>query len=166
MRALGLFVAGLIVGTGMPAVFAQRADTPADRRGVVMMNHVAVNVPDLTAATEYYAAKMGYREAFRVNDAAGRPRIVYLHISRDTFLELNQADAQRPAGFSHYGLHVDNAAAAVAAFRERGVTVTSTSVSDTKAILANITDPYMGRIELAELPAESLHRQAIERWAR
>ena len=55
---------------------------------------------------------------------------------------------------------------AVAAFREQGVTVTSTNVSDTKAILANITDPYMGRIELAELPAESLHRQAIERWRR
>jgi len=166
MRALGLFVAGIIVGAGVPVVLAQRADAPADRRGVVMMNHVAINVPDLTAATDYYAAKMGYREAFRVNDAAGRPRIIYLHISRDTFLELNQADAQRPAGFSHYGIQVENAAAAVAAFRERGVTVTNTNASDTKAILANITDPYMGRIELAELPAESLHRQAIERWAR
>ena len=166
MRGIGLFVAGLIVGAAVPAVLAQRADAPADRRGVVMMNHVAVNVPDLPAAVEYYAAKMGYREAFRVNDAAGQPRIIYLHISRDTFLELNQAGPQRPAGFSHYGLHVENAAGAVAAFRERGVTVTDTSVSDTKAILANITDPYLGRIELAELPAESLHRQAIARWAR
>jgi hypothetical protein len=61
MRALGLFVAGLIVGTGMPAVLAQRGDAP---------------------------------------------------------------------------------------------------------VLANITDPYMGPIELAELPAESLHGQAMERWAR
>jgi catechol 2,3-dioxygenase-like lactoylglutathione lyase family enzyme len=166
MRAIGLFVAGVLVGAGMPAVLAQRAEAPADRRGVVMMNHVAINVPDLTAATDYYAAKMGYREAFRVNDAAGRPRIIYLHISRDTFLELNQADVQRPAGFSHYGIEVENAAAAVAAFRERGVTVTNTNVSDTKATLANITDPYMGRIELAELPPDSLHRQAIERWPR
>ena len=166
MRAIGLFVAGVIVGAVVPAVLAQRADAPADRRGVVMMNHVAVNVPDLAAATEYYATKMGYREAFRVNDAAGQPRIIYLHISRDTFLELNQASAQRPAGFGHYGIHVDNAAEAVAAFRERGVTVTGTNVSDTKAILANITDPYMGRIELTELPAESLHRLAIARWSR
>jgi catechol 2,3-dioxygenase-like lactoylglutathione lyase family enzyme len=131
-----------------------------------MMNHVAVNVPDLSEAAAYYTAKMGYREAFRVNDAAGKPRIIYLHISRDTFLELNQAGPQRPAGFSHYGLHVDNAAAAVAAFRARGVTVTDTNVSDTKAVLANITDPYLGRIELAELPADSLHRQAIARWTR
>ena len=166
MRTLGLFLAGIIVGSAIPTVLAQRADAPADRRGVVMMNHVAVNVPDLAAATEYYSAKMGYREAFRVNDAEGRPRIIYLHISRDTFLELNQAGAQRPAGFAHYGLQVENAAAAVAAFRERGVTVTNTNVSDTKAVLANITDPYMGRIELAELPPESLHRQASERWQR
>ncbi len=166
MRPIGLFIAGVIVGSSIPGVLAQRAEGPADRRGVVMMNHVAINVPDLTAATEYYGAKMGYREAFRVNDAAGQPRIIYLHISRDTFLELNQASAQRPAGFAHYGLQVENAAAAVAAFREQGVTVTNTNVSDTKAILANITDPYMGRIELAELPAESLHRQATERWPR
>jgi catechol 2,3-dioxygenase-like lactoylglutathione lyase family enzyme len=147
-------------------VLAQRADPAADRRGVMMMNHVAINVPDLTAAAEYYATKMGYREAFRVNDSSGRPRILYLHISRDTFLELNQAGEQRPPGFSHYGIQVENAAGAVAAFRERGVTVTNTSASDTKAILANITDPYMGRIELTELPAESLHRQAIARWTR
>jgi len=166
MRAVALFVAGIIVGAGMPVVLAQRAEAPVDRRGVVMMNHVAINVPDLTAATEYYAAKMGYREAFRVNDADGRPRIIYLHISRDTFLELNQANAQRPAGFGHYGIQVENAANAVAAFRDRGVTVTDTNASDTKAVLANITDPYMGRIELAELPAESLHRQAIGRWTR
>ena len=91
-------------------------------------------------------------------------RIVYLHISRNTFLELNPANAERPAGFTHYGLHVENAAEAVARFRKSGVTVTDTNVSDTKAILANIKDPYMGRIELAELPPESLHQKAIQSW--
>ena len=42
---------------------------------------------------------MGYREAFRVNDDKGQPRLVYMQISRNTFLELKQANAQRPAGF-------------------------------------------------------------------
>ena len=37
-------------------------------------------------------------------------------------------------------------------------------VSPTKAILSNITDPNGVRIELAELPPESQHRQAMERW--
>ena len=72
--------------------------------------------------------------------------------------------AERPAGFSHYGLHVENAAQAVASFRKRGLTVTDTNASDTKAILANITDPYMGRIELTELPPESMHYKAIQNW--
>ena len=34
-----------------------------------------------------------------------------MQISKNTFLELNPASAQRPAGFTHYGLHVENAAA-------------------------------------------------------
>ena len=72
--------------------------------------------------------------------------------------------AGRPAGFSHYGLHVENVAQAVAMFRKNGLTVTDTNVSDTKAILANITDPYMGRIELTELPPESMHYKAIQSW--
>ncbi len=39
-----------------------------------------------------------------------------------------------------------------------------TNMSDTKAILANISDPYMGRIELAELTPDSLHQKAIQNW--
>ena len=87
-----------------------------------------------------------------------------MHISQNTFLELQQANAERPAGFTHYGLHVENVADAVAAFRSNGISVSDTNTSATQAILANITDPYMGRIELAELPPESLHYQAIQSW--
>jgi hypothetical protein len=87
-----------------------------------------------------------------------------MQISKNTFLELQPAAAGRPAGFTHYGLHVDSVADAVARFRKSGLTVSDTNISDTKAILANITDPYMGRIELAELPAESLHQKAIQSW--
>jgi len=50
-------------------------------------------------------------------------------------------------------------------FKERGVMVTGPNPSaGTKAMLANITDPYMGRIELAELTPESLHQKAIQSW--
>jgi catechol 2,3-dioxygenase-like lactoylglutathione lyase family enzyme len=132
--------------------------------GVVMMNHVGVNVPNIAEAVTYYTQKMGYREAFRVNDAKGQPRLVYMQISKNTFLELNPATAERPAGFTHYELQVENAAQAVARFRNSGLAVTDTNISDTKAILANITDPYMGRIELTELTPESMHYKAIQNW--
>jgi len=157
MRGAMLFAAGLFAGLAVPVAMAQ--NTPG---GVVMMNHVGINVPNIPEAITYYTQKMGYREAFRLNDDKGQPRLVYMHISRNTFLELNQANAQRPAGFTHYGLHVENAAEAVVRFRKNGVTVSDTNTSDTKAILANITDPYMGRIELAELTPDSLHQKAIQ----
>jgi hypothetical protein len=61
-------------------------------------------------------------------------------------------------------LHVENVAEMVARFRKNGLTVSDTNRSDTNAVLANITDPYMGRIELAELPPDSLHYKAIQGW--
>ena len=87
-----------------------------------------------------------------------------MYVSRNTFLEIQPATAQRLAGFTHYGLVVDNAAAAVDAFRKRGLTVTDVTKSDTKVNLANITDPYMGRVELVEITPDSLHAKAIASW--
>jgi catechol 2,3-dioxygenase-like lactoylglutathione lyase family enzyme len=159
MRGAMLFAAGLLAGLVIQVGTAQNSNS-----GVVMMNHVGISVPNIDAAVTYYTQKMGYREAFRVNDEKGQPRLVYMQVSRNTFLELNPVTAQRPAGFSHYGLQVENAAQAVARFRQSGLTVTDTNISDTKAIIANITDPYMGRIELTELPPESLHYKAIQSW--
>ena len=41
----------------------------------------------------------------------------------------------------------------------------TTNVSaGTKSILANITDPYMGRIKPVEITPESLHQNAIQGW--
>ena len=159
MRGAVLFVAGLFTGLAVHVAMAQNAGT-----GVSMANHVGINVPNVAEAVTYYTQKMGYREAFRVNDDKGEPRLVYMQISRNTFLELQPARPQQPAGFTHYGLVVDNAAAAVAAFRARGLTVTDVTKSDTKVNLANITDPYMGRVELVELTPESLHAKAIASW--
>ena len=158
-RGALLFAAGLFAGMVIQEGTAQESNT-----GVVMLNHVGISVPNIDEAVTYYTQKMGYREAFRVNDQKGQPRLVYMQISKNTFLELNPVTAQRPAGFSHYGLQVENAADAVARFRRSGLTVTDTNISDTKAIIANITDPYMGRIELTELPPESMHYKAIQNW--
>ena len=159
MRGAVLFVTGLLVGVAVHAAVAQRSGA-----GVEMMNHVGINVPNVADAVTYYTEKMGYREAFRANDAAGAPRLVYMQISRNTFLELQPATAQRPAGFTHYGLVVGNASEAVAAFKARGLTVTDTTKSDTGVNLANITDPYMGRVELVEITPDSMHNKAIQRW--
>jgi catechol 2,3-dioxygenase-like lactoylglutathione lyase family enzyme len=117
MRGIMVFVAGLSVGLAVQVAVAQSGN-----KGVVMMNHVGINVANIPEAVTYYTGKMGYTEAFRVTDDKGQPTIVYMQISKNTFLELNQATAQRAPGFTHYGLHVENAAAAVEMFKQRGVT--------------------------------------------
>ena len=159
MRGALLFVAGLIVGLSVHVAIAQTSGA-----GVEMMNHVGINVPNVAEAVAYYTGKMGYREAFRANDNTGAPRLVYMQISKNTFLELQPATPQRPAGFTHYGLVVTSAADAVAAFRKRGLTVTDTNKSDTGVVLANIADPYMGRVELVEITPNSMHNKAIQSW--
>ncbi len=159
MRGFYLFVAGLVVGLAVEAAIAQ-----TQNRGIVGLNHVAISVPNLNDALTYYTKTMGFPEAFRSVDDKGNVALVYVQISKNTFIELQPANPQRPPGINHFGLHVENMNAATAMFKERGAKVDPIRVSPTKAILSNITDPNGVRIELAELPPESSHRQAMERW--
>ena len=160
MRGLTLFVAGTLVGLAATSV----AQNQTPNRGVVGLNHVAIAVPDLDKAVEYYTKTMGFPEAFRFVNASGQVQLVYVQVSQNTFVELQPANAQRPPGITHFGLHVENMAAATAMFKARGAAVGETTVSGTKAILSNVIDPNGVRTELLELPPESLHRQAMERW--
>jgi catechol 2,3-dioxygenase-like lactoylglutathione lyase family enzyme len=160
MRGLALFVAGAVTGLAVTAL----AQSQTPNHGVVALNHVGLSVPDIDKAVEYYTKTMGFPEAFRLTNPAGQVQLVYVQVSKNTFIELQPANAQRPPGISHFGIHVDNMAAATAMFKERGAKVGDTNVSGTKAILSNIVDPFGIRTELAELPPESLHRQAMERW--
>jgi catechol 2,3-dioxygenase-like lactoylglutathione lyase family enzyme len=160
MRGLALFIAGTVVG--LAATSAAQNQSP--NHGIVGLNHVALSVPDIDKAVEYYTKTMGFPEAFRLKNPAGQLQLVYVQISRNTFIELQPANAQRPPGINHFGLHVENMAEATAMFKARGAAVGETNVSGTKAILSNIVDPNGVRTELAELPPESLHRQAMERW--
>jgi catechol 2,3-dioxygenase-like lactoylglutathione lyase family enzyme len=152
-----LFVAGIVVGVAVQTPVAQNV-------GLVGLNHVAISVQNLDAAVGYYTKTLGFREAFRNLDEKGQPTLVYVQISKNTFIELQPANAQRPPGLNHLGIHVENMAAATSMFKQRGANVSETRVSPTKAILANITDPNGIRIELAELPADSEHRKAMDRW--
>jgi methylmalonyl-CoA/ethylmalonyl-CoA epimerase len=159
MRGVFLFVAGLLVGLMVEVAIAQNQN-----RGIVGLNHVGISVPNLDEAVAYYTKVMGFPEAFRSVDDKGHTNLVYVQISRNTFLELLPASADRPPGLNHLGVHVENMAAVTAMFKQRGANVSETRVSPTKAILSNVTDPHGVRIELAELPPESQHRQAMERW--
>ncbi len=161
MRGLLLFVVGIGIGLAVQSGIAQNRNS-----GIVGLNHVALSVPDIDEAVSYYTGTMGFPEAFRVTGDDGQIRLVYVQISRNTFVELQPANADRPAGINHLGLHVENMEAATEMFKQRGANVSEIRNSATEAILSNIMDLNGIRIELAELPPQSLHRQAMERWNR
>jgi catechol 2,3-dioxygenase-like lactoylglutathione lyase family enzyme len=156
-----LFAAGLLVGLAVHTGVAQSL-TP--NRGLVGLNHVGVSVPDLPKAVEYYTKTLGFPEAFRSLDDKGQPRLVYVQISQNTFVELQPGNPQMPSVINHMGIHVENMKPVVDMFKQRGANVSEIRVSPTKAVLSNITDPNGIRIELAELPDESDHRKAMNRW--
>jgi catechol 2,3-dioxygenase-like lactoylglutathione lyase family enzyme len=161
MRIVMVFVVGLLAGAALQVPFAQAQN----QNQVVSMNHVGIRVPNIEEAVTYYTQKMGYRVAFRGLNPQGSTQLVYLYISQNTFLELGQAGEGQPAGFTHYGLHVQNAQKAVDMFRMRGVKAEDVRKSGpTGAMLSNLTDPYMGRIELVEYTPESLHGKAVASW--
>ena len=164
MRGLFLFVAGLLVGLAVEfAVPTSIAQSLTPNRGIVAMNHVGIIVPNLDEAVEYYTKTLGFPEAFRNKDAQGNTTLVYVQISRNTFVELQPA-GDRPVGISHFGIVVDDMKQATEMFKQRGAKVDDIRLSGTKAVLSNVHDPNGNRMELLELPPESLHAQAVARW--
>ena len=124
-------------------------------------------MPTSLTAAAFYTQKMGFKEAFRNSDPQGQPTAIYIQISKTTFLELQQANAQRPAGRQPFRAGgAENMKTAVALFKQRGATATEPGPPSafSKARLANVTDLNGLRVELAELGPESLQRKAMESW--
>ncbi len=161
MRGLFLFAVGTLTGLAIHVAVAQ-SSTPE----ILSVNHVGINVPDMEEALEYYTQVMGFPEAFRLLDDAGELDLVYVQVSRDTFVELRPVNEGRPAGISHIGLYTDDIEGAVATLRGRGADASEPRLSGSgaKSILSFVSDPYGNRMELNELPPDALTRQAMERW--
>jgi catechol 2,3-dioxygenase-like lactoylglutathione lyase family enzyme len=160
MRGIALFVAGTLVGLAATSA----AQNQGPNHGVVGINHVALAVPDLDKAVEYYTKVMGFPEAFRVRNPQGEVQLLYVQVSKDTFIELQTIGPQRPAGIYHFGVVVDDMAQATAAWKSRGADVREITPSSTRAILSNTYDPNGVRMEILQLPPDSLHAQAVSRW--
>src|SRR2546425_9516557 len=130
MRNVFLFVMGIAVGLAVESAVAQNT---SPNRGIVGLNHVCLVVPNLDDAVKYSTKTMGFPEAFRSVDDKGQVTLVYVQISKNTFIELQPANAQRPAGINHFGLPVDNMAAAPAMLKQRGANVSQTPVTPPEA---------------------------------
>jgi len=158
MRGLTLFAAGLVLGLAIRTIGAQSTSDS------LKLNHVAVSVPNLDEGIKFYTRALGLKEAFTFRDARGRP-LSYLQISRDTFLELQEAAADRPPGFVHIGLEVASLRAAVPQFRSNGLEVRDPNESErTKALISQATGQNGLSFELLEFGPDSLQRKVINAW--
>ena len=160
MRTSVVFVMGLLLGLTIATGFAQ-GDKLA---GENYVNHVAIAVDNFDDAFNFYTQKMGFREAFTVKDANGKPTLAYVQANRNTFVELQQANANRRPGLNHFGLHVQDLKAVVATLKQRGVMVEDPRVRADDSSVANATDPNGIRIEMFEFGPGSPQGKAIASW--
>jgi catechol 2,3-dioxygenase-like lactoylglutathione lyase family enzyme len=161
MRGFALFAAGAIVGLGVTA----GAQSLSPNHGIVGVSFVSLSAPDLDKAVEYYTKTLGFPEVYRQFTAAGAVQFVIVQVSKDTFIQLWPASAQRPAGFDHFAFQVENLPAVAAMFKQRGGNVGEVTFNKTtKMDHANLTDPNGIRMELIELPPDSPLGQAMARW--
>jgi catechol 2,3-dioxygenase-like lactoylglutathione lyase family enzyme len=159
IRGSAIFIAGIVAGMFL----MQPTASPQKKVTGLRLNHVGLYVKDLDESIKFYTGTMGFREAFRFKDGAGKP-IVYLQMSKDTFFELTPADADHAAGVSHVGITADDLESTVASLQQSGVKIENIHAGSTKAPLANMYDPNNVRLELLTYPPESLQRKAIDAW--
>jgi catechol 2,3-dioxygenase-like lactoylglutathione lyase family enzyme len=155
-----LFAAGIAAG----AFLMQPGRAQTTQVSGLRLNHVGIFVKDFDESMRFYTQTMGFREAFTIKNPDGKPVLAYLQITRDTFLELAPATAERPVGLSHIGIWPEDMAATVAALRERGVQVNDPRTGSTKTSITNVTDPNGVRLELVDFLAGSLPKKAMEEW--
>jgi catechol 2,3-dioxygenase-like lactoylglutathione lyase family enzyme len=155
-----VFLFGLLLGSVLVPGQAQELRLAGEN----YVNHVALAVENFDEAFAFYTQKMGFREAFTVRDENGRPTMAYVQVNRNTFIELQQANANRRPGLNHFGLHVENLRATVATLKQRGVTVEEPRSRPDDSSVANATDPGGIRIEMFEFGPQSPQGKAIASW--
>ena len=160
MRTTLVFVMGLLMGAAISPILAQSSKLPGEN----YVNHVGIAYENFDEAFTFYTQKMGFAEAFTVKDPQGKPTLAYVQANRNTFVELQQANANRRPGLNHYGLHVADLKSVVSTLKQRGVMVDDVRVRPDDSSVANATDPAGIRIEMFEFGPGSPQGKAIAAW--
>ena len=160
IRAAAIFLLGLGVGLSIQTALAQDRRLP----GMNGVNHLAFATPKYAEMLKFYTETLGFTEAFSNRNAEGQPTLTYIQASRNTFVELMPAGANRAAGFTHFGVHVDDVRAVAERLRARGLEVGEPRIIGSGSLTFGVTDPDGNRIEISELPAGAPARKAMEGW--
>jgi len=158
MRSASFLIAGILIGAGIQNVVGQQ-------RNIVSLNHVAVAVENFDQASDFYRQGFGFPVAFSFFEPDGRPTLTYHQVNRNTFIELMPTTADRPKGFVHFGLEVNNLDAVVEQLRAVGMEVRDPALSPrTGSRIAVARTPEGTGVELLEFGPDSLHRKVMDAW--
>ena len=145
-----------------------------DARGLTL-SVVGVAAQDPPASAKFYQTLMGFRVAFTFGGPDPQRTNVYYQTSRDTFLELQPAGANLPAGLTHFHVLTRDLDATIARLRQAGLATGAPNAPGTigQAVTVspgahdknvNVFDPDGTRIELNEYIPESLPKKAVDVW--
>ena len=104
------------------------------------------------------------RDGFVMRDKSGNVATMYVQVDKNTFLELSQANENRPVGINHVGFETQNMSDTAAELKKRGITVPEITSVGSGAPHTSITDPNGIRLELLEFAQGSMQRKAIEAY--
>ena len=138
---------------------------------IIGLGHAAVRTKDIEASVKFYTNIMGFKEAFRVhNQETGNLNLVYLYIAPGQFIELfpngsGEQSENGNIGIKHICIEVDDIKKARDELAARGAPIdVDIKTGQSKCIQFWTHDPDGTKIELMELPPESLHAQANKRF--
>lgn len=158
MKSAVLFAAGVAVGALLTIPVTGQDASPR------ALSHVGVAVKDFDRAIAYYTGTLGFREAYALKQPDGRPLLTYLHINRETFLEVLPATATQPPGITHFAVEFGDLRSAVARIRTQGATLADPALTPGRARFSRLSDPEGNSIELMEFGPESQQRRAMNAW--
>ena len=171
-------VRSMLSATTAIIVFGILTAAPSDAQGNanpgLNLSVVGIGAKDYAESLNFYTKVMGLRPAFSFSPN-GKTNNTYFQLSRDTFLELQEASDNTSAGLTHIHMRTDSMEATVERLRKAGVatctaTVKTSCMGDpriaqpTHEKTTTVIDPNGIRIEPTQFIAESLSKIAIDSW--
>lgn len=172
MRRFMNFAIAVVVVFAVPGIEPGAAQEPANPG--LSLSVVGVGAKDYAESLNFYTKVMGFRAAFSFSPN-GKTTNTYFQLSRDTFLELQQAPANSAPGLTHIHMHTEDVDAIVARLRKAGIapctaTLKTGCITDSRIAQptneksATIVDPSGIRIEPTQFTPGSLTRKAVDSW--